>query len=121
MVKILSIHTYISCTKSLPGKLKHLSFLVCFCSFNQHLEQYQKFDAIHTQSHCNRSSFISHLSCDLKKSKPTIGLSKSSKQTISWTALIIYGWFRTTNIISQGKARSELNGSTRYFITFSMP
>ena len=100
---------YLSCTKSLPGKLKHLSFVVCCCSFNQHLGQYQKFDAIHTQSYLDPSLFISHPSCDLKKIKTNPWaihrLSKSSKQTVSWPPLSIYGWFRTRNIISQGQVR----------------
>ena len=67
------ISHYLSCTESLPGKLKHLSLEVCCCSFNQHLGQCQKFDAIHTQSYLDPSPFISHLSCDSKKSKPTLG------------------------------------------------
>ena len=92
------ISHYLSCIKSLPGKLKHLSFLVC-CSTST-LEQYQKFDPIHTQSDFNPSSFISHVSCDFKNQNQPLGHSQVIKiiQTMSWAPLSIYGWFRTRHI-----------------------
>ena len=99
------ISRHLSCIKSLPHKLKHLFFLVCCCSSNQHLKQYQKFDAIHTESHFNPSSFISHICCDFKDQNQSLGHSQIIKiiQTISWAPLSIYGWFRTRHIVSQGQ------------------
>ena len=89
------ISHYLSCTKSLPGKLKHLSLVVCCCSFNQHLGQYQKFDAIHTVLFGLFSIYQLSILRFKKKIKTNPWaihrLSKSSKQTVSWPPISIYG------------------------------